>query len=306
MQWGRRVLSVWLAILPAVNTLDAREGFGFNKHTVVITRTKPPLVHFAGTRVSVRGDEQLASVVTGVLNPTFTIATPSDVDINLIVDKLDVHDGWETKTDYEYRQTGSRDEWNAAKGRYEKKGVYASVPVVRHILMASGSLTGHYELRDASGKVVDAGLLNVAFHERYPDGEGAPEPSAVREVLLHDAARTVGARILPTTDIVSVPLPKGIFEEFIPLAESGRWEDYLRAVESVPERGVEQETYRQYAMAVAKEAMAYATPDRDGASHLLAEAVEHCRKAAIDFINAPPPLDRIEASAKAYAAWTIR
>jgi hypothetical protein len=114
-------------------------------------------------------------------------------------------------------------------------------------------------------------------------------------------------------------MPKGSFENFIPLAEAGRWNEYLAAVVAVPElRNRDQEAYRQYALAVAKEGAAYATADRIQAAKLLDEALAHYRN-AIDYnpaeslfrephtslfgTDAGAPLPRIEASVKAYQAW---
>jgi hypothetical protein len=137
--------------------------------------------------------------------------------------------------------------------------------------------------------------------------------------LLHGAAGVVAARIVPTTDRVPVLVPKGSFENFIPLAESGKWEDYLAAVSAVPEmRNRDQEAYRQYALAVAKEGLAYSTADRIRAAKLLDESFTHYKNAA-DFngeeslfreahtslfgTDVAAPLPRVEASVKAYQGW---
>ena len=61
--------------------------------------------------------------------------------------RLDADDNWETKTAYEYKQTGTRDEWNSAKGKYERKPVYQNVPVTKHIKHVQGEVEGTFEIR---------------------------------------------------------------------------------------------------------------------------------------------------------------
>src|SRR5689334_18769796 len=77
------------------------------------------------------------------------------------------------------------------------------------------------------------------------------------------------------------------------------------------------EAYRQYALAVAKEGLAYATTDLPRARALLREAAEHYRTAIQSnpaeklfseehnsiFSSAGAPLPRVETSVQAYEAW---
>ena len=75
-------------------------------------------------------------------------------------------------------------------------------------------------------------------------------------------------------------VPKGSFEAFIPLAETNTWDRYLAAVQSVPEnRSQSQEAYRQYALGLAKEGLAYSTEDPRRANELLQEALKHYQNA---------------------------
>jgi hypothetical protein len=239
--------------------------------------------------------------------------------VRLSLQRLDAGDTWETKTDYEYKQTGTKEEWNSSKGKYERKPVYGNVPVTKRFKNVQGNVEGTFEIRDGKGHVLDHGTFDREFQRKYEGGENAPTREQVMDDLLHDASRIVAARIVPTTDRVPVLVPKGSFENFIPLAESGKWEDYLAAVSAVPEmRSRDQEAYRQYALAVAKEGLAYSTNDRIRASKLLGEALTHYKNAA-DFngeealfreahtslfgTDVAAPLPRIDASVKAYQAW---
>src|SRR5205814_271329 len=132
-------------------------------------------------------------------------------------------------------------------------------------------------------------------------------------------AKKIAARIVPTQSKVTVLVPKGSFENFIPLAESNAWDRYLAAVEAVPpKRDAESEAYRQYALAVAKEGLAYATTtDLVRARELLHQAADHYRNAVQSnpseklfseehnsiFSSAGAPLPRVEANLKSYEAW---
>src|SRR5258708_2057499 len=329
---GSLLLFTMVPFLVCVLPAQAREGFGFTKRAVQMSRTRPPAVNVSGARLrvraaSVRDDDRsdaqsrqkLAADAVTAGDPRIAESVSPDLDVRLTLERLSAEDSWETKTDTEYKQTGTRDEWNASKGKYEKKAVYGNVPVTKHIKVVEGTLAGTFEIRDGKGRVLDSGPMDADFKRKYEGGENAPSRETVRDDLLHDAAGTVAARIVPTKERVAVVLPKGSFENFIPLAEAGKWDEYLAAVVAVPEmRNRDQEAYRQYALAVAKEGAAYATADRIRATKLLDEALAHYRN-AIDYnpaeslfreahtslfgTDAGAPLPRIEASVKAYQAW---
>jgi hypothetical protein len=303
----RRVLSLSVIVLACLDALEAREGFGFSKRAVTMTRTLPPAIKVSGTRLRITTDDALRQFIIDAIvagDPRFTESRQSDIELNVIIDKLDANETSESRIDYEYRQTGTRDEWSGAKGRYEKKPVYASVPVTRRVRVISGTLTARYEIHDARMMLLDSGSLEQKFHEKYVEGETAPSLDAVRDSLQRNAASQLATRIVPTTETVSVVLPKGSFENLIPLAESGEWDEYLRAVEAVAgNHNHETESYRQYALAAAKEAVAYSTKDHAAATRLLNEALQHCRNAAGAHVDTAALLKRIESSANAYAAW---
>ncbi|HEX7420921.1 MAG TPA: hypothetical protein VF505_13615, partial [Thermoanaerobaculia bacterium] len=152
---------------------------------------------------------------------------------------------WEEKTETEYRKTGTKQEWNSKKNRYETKDVYDNVPVQKNVKVLKASLTGTYDILDRTGKVIDSGDLNEDFSKKYDEGKNSATPSKVEDDLMHRAATVVGARLVPTKDRVFVIVPKGSFEAFIPLAESNTWDRYLAAVEAVPaNRNASQEAYR--------------------------------------------------------------
>src|SRR6266516_1536558 len=114
-----------------------REGFGFSKKSITMNRTKPPALNTPARRVKVvatsdrsKESEDAATLKRYteevILGGAGTLATSekAETTIKLTVDRLDSHETWEEKTDYEYRKTGTKREWNSKKNKYETKDVY--------------------------------------------------------------------------------------------------------------------------------------------------------------------------------------
>jgi len=331
MAMSRRVAVLsFVSIVMSVVAAEAREGFGFTKRAVDMTRTIPPSLNVNGTNVTVTANSErsndsddarsLRKYTENILTSgsRFVIASAGDVGITLSLNRLDSHETWETKTEYE-SQPYTRRVYNENKKRYEDKTEYRSVPVEKQVKVVSGTLSGTYTITDGRGGVIDSGLLDSKFSRKYPEGKNSPSPETVEDDLLKKAATNVASKLVPTTDRVSVLMPKGSFEDFIPIAEGGAWDRYLSAVEAVPEkRDRGSEAYRQYALAVAKEAVAYTTTDPKRATDLLREAVQHYENAASYNPNEPlfreryesllsssldPAIVRAKASLARYEAW---
>ncbi len=329
----KRLLTALCVVALAAVPVEAREGFGFKKKAVDIVRTIPPALNTGARRVKVDvssergGDSDDAKTLTryitdAILAGAGTLAESGKPEVTLAIDlgRLESHETWETKTEYEYKQTGTKREWNESKKKYEEKPVYSNVPVTRNIKVVEATLSGSYEVRDKAGEV-DSGSLDQQFREKYSDGTGAPAPSKAEDDLLRRAANVIASRIVPTQDRVTVLVPRASFEALIPYAESGDWKSYLGATEAIPAmRNAKDEAFRQYAMAIAKEALAYAAEDRKQALELLRASVKHYQAAmtgnpgeelfrkgyssllSINTIVAPLP--RANESVNRYAAWT--
>ena len=329
----RKIAFVLTGVALFAASAFAREGFGFSKKSITMNRTKPPALNTAARRVKVvassersKENEDAATlkryIEEVILAGAGTLATSekAEATVKLSVDRLDSHETWEEKTDYEYRKTGTKQEWNAKKNKYETKDVYDNVPVQKNVKVLKASLSGAFDILDRNGKVIDSGDLNEQFSKKYDDGKNSETPSRVEDDLMHKAATVVGARLVPTKDRVFVIVPKGSFEAFIPLAESNTWDRYLASVEAVPEnRNRAQEAYRQYALAVAKEGLAYSTDDPRRATELLQESVDHYQRAIQDnpgetifsqeynsilSSRIGAPLSRARASLTGYQTWT--
>ena len=272
--------------------LSAREGFGFTKKAVQMNRTNPPLLDVGARRVKITATSDRDAVKDDaatlkryaeefILTGGGTMATEKDkgdIRISVALDRLDSHESWETEQRSRTEKTGTKQEWNEKKKKYETKDVYGTVYYSVQIKVMDASLTGTWDLADKNGKILDSGDISETFREKYSEGKGSPAPAAVEDDLLERAAKKIASRIVPTQDTVTLLVPKGSFEDLIPLAEMNAWDRYLAGVEAVkPLRDPRQEAYRQYALGVAKEGLAHmnAIEDTPRAMELLGEAVIH-------------------------------
>ena len=271
--------------------VDAREGFGFTKKAVTMNRLRPPMTTLGARRVKISASAERAAnsddattmrrlVEEAILTGAGTVAgerDKGDVQIKLTLDRLDSHESSATKTKSVYQKVGSHQEWDAKNKKYVTKDDYANVNQSVQVRTLSGSLAGTFDILDKAGKVVESGDLSERYEQTFDEGTTPPTPSKVEDDLLKKAATKVASQLVPTHDRVSVIVPKGSFESLVPLAEMNAWDRYLAGVEAVPEkRDARQEAYRQYALAVAKEGLAYnSVDDRPRILELLREAIKH-------------------------------
>jgi hypothetical protein len=327
----RRLVVLLLAVGIAL-PLFAREGFGFKKKAVELARTIPPSTNAGARRVKVnvtsdrsdaRDDAQTLTryITEAILSGAGTLADSgrAEVTVDVSLDRVESHESYDTETEYVRQQTGTKRKWNDKKQKYEDEPIYSSVPVQKTYKTLTASVTGGFDI-GAGNTDVASGSIDQQFREKYGDGESSRAPSDVEDELMRKAAKAIAAYLVPTQDRVSVLLPRSTFEPFIPLAESGDWTRYLAAVEGVaPNRDLKDEAYRQYAMAVAKEALAYTTDDRKEALALLQRAASHLelaistngteelfRKGYVSLLSSGSigvPLARMNESVAQYEKW---
>jgi len=301
-------------VLAVCANASAREGFGFTKKAADMKMTVPPAINVIGTRVAldVKGDRarELERSIADLIERAGTalkVATPADIHVSVDVDRVDVDHDSRSKVEYVSEQ-------RCCDKNGKKYSV--SVPRTKYYTTVEARLAAEYKITDAKGKVLDDGDVDDSWTKDYD--YTVPSSSETEEALVARAARRVAARIVPTQSKVTVLVPKGSFESFIPLAESNSWDRYLQSVEAVaPMRDPASEAYRQYALAVAKEGLAYAADDVKRARELLREAAAHYRTAIQSnpaeklfseehfslFSSSEAPLPRVEASVKAFEAW---
>jgi hypothetical protein len=245
-----------------------------------------------------------AAVLAGDKN--LQAAPKGDVNVTIALDRLDADQHTESKTEYESQKTKDKN----------GKTTYVSVPTTKDFTHSRGEIGGTYTITDAKGRLFDSGDIDRKWEYDYDYRPLSNEK--VEDLLLKEAADKIAARIVPTKVKTKVLLPKGSFEQFIPLAESGAWDRYLQSVESVaPLRDRASDAYREYALGVANEAAGYSAPDAKTGVALLRKAAEHYRTAVANnpeeklfserysgLLNATSaPIARAEASVKAYEAW---
>ncbi|HUR79504.1 MAG TPA: hypothetical protein VM733_01970 [Thermoanaerobaculia bacterium] len=287
-----RKLSAVLFVLAIGVSAEAREGFGFKKKAVEFDRTIPPATNAGSRRVQVRvnsergGERDDAStlgryITEQILSGAGTIAdSKPEVTIDVDLDRLESHETWETYTDYENRQTGTKREWNEKKQKYEDKPVYTNVAVQKQRKVIDAKIAGVYEV-GARNKSLASGSLDDSYRKTFGDYDHAPAPTTVEDDLLKSAARKIAAQIVPTKERVAVLVPRASFEPLIPLAENQQWDRYLSAVEAMPaKKNGKEEAFRQYALAIAKEALSYQKENRNEALDLLRAAKSHYDTAA--------------------------
>lgn len=330
----KKLLALLASGLLVVTAAEAREGFGFSKKAALMNRTKPPALNLAARRIVVEtaSDRSKESedakalkrlIEEMILNGRGSLAAGEKPEMTIVValDRLVAHETWETKTESEYKKIGEKQVWDDKKKKYKSEDVYGNVNVQKTVKVLDASLTGTFDIEDKKGKIIDSGNLSETIKEKFEEGKSAPSPAKVEETLMQRAATAVASRIVPTTDRVSVLLPRGSFESLVPLAEMNAWDRYLAGVEATaPKSDKKQEAFRQYALGVAKEGLGYASDDRGRALELLSAAVKHYETAAISnpgeklFAQSytsilstgtsAAPLSRASASLTAFEAWT--
>jgi hypothetical protein len=202
--------------------------------------------------------------------------------ISCEITRLDASDGqWETRTSKEYQKTGQRQEWNAKKARYETKDVWNYVQVTKRYKMVKGGVSLSYQARDArTRQTLDAHNIQPAFSNEYMDGNGAPSAHEVREMLIDLAVKELVKRLTPTTELLTVYLPRGKVENFSKLGQAGLWEKMREAVDkmdTLPKPA--DEAYRQFALGSANEALAYQAEQVTDSIKLFEEASINYNKA---------------------------
>ena len=329
---NRKFIALLIAAAVAVPAL-AREGFGFSKKAVSLTRTIPPATNAGARRVKInvtsdRGDavddaktlnRYIGEAILGGAGTLADSGKP-EVTVDVTLDRVDSHETYDTETEYVRQQTGTKRKWNEKKQKYEDEPIYSSVPVQKSYKVVTASVSGAFDIA-ARNTDVASGTIDQQFREKYSDGESSRAPSEIEDDLLRKASTAIVAYLVPTQETVSVLLPRSTFEKFIPLAESGAWDRYLAAVEGVPpNKNPKDEAYRQYALAVAKEALAYQNDDRKEALQLLQAAKSHLdlaissngteelfRKGYVSLLssgNIGVPTSRMNDSLARYEKWT--
>jgi hypothetical protein len=244
-----------LAMLGAPS-LAARDGWGMlgsAEATLVVVR--PARIALGGGRLLLRvtGIEpadgplarRLSSELESELNRRRTALATSAVDAQLIVDVKILAHGHSEHWQRPQSLMSTLAQWSGSSA------LSAQEEVVRTSLRLAYTLT-------AGGRVVDADTLDLASAATVSQGEGAPSASESEEQMLIGASSQLADRLTPTRERVVVRLPRGPLAALAPLAQAGEWVAYRAALERTTSADPQAESYRQYALGLAHEGVAYA------------------------------------------------
>jgi hypothetical protein len=139
---------------------------------------------------------------------------------------------------------------------------------VRHKLTAT-----YAALHANSGASIDSASITLPYEASFDEGHDAPQLEQLASDALDKAANRIVARLTFTRDAMQVLLPEGSLDALKSLAQAGAWNKYLEALEALPPRPKPRdESYRQFALGIAHEALAYAAEDPQIALNYLEQA----------------------------------
>jgi hypothetical protein len=276
----RRLLQmlVMTALLFNAAAASAGEGFGVLRKRANLARMHPPQVRIGGSRISVRVNSQnkkddsaaarLQSLLESELlgsDTTLRIDPKPDVTIDVSVLQSEYSEKWENRTGMRSVQTGTD-----AKGKpvYQLRETTLRFKVVSRIFSVS------FKVNDAKrGKTLAADTIKRTYKNDFEDGNGAPDATALEDADVTGVVNDLTRRLTPTREVIGVLIPRGSLDHVVAFAEAGMWSKYLEAVEKVAaKKNPVDESYRQYAMGIAYEAMGYGADDLDTALKYLEQA----------------------------------
>lgn len=274
-----------LAALLAQPPAQAAEGFGIKRETIPLERISPPVVAITGTQLKVsvkaqnRNHALLASRLESQLeselvqhDPRFKLEEQKpQTTIAATLVQNDYSETTEERKEWEVKPTENE------KGERElkEKEVTSTYKVVSHRLAVS------YVVTDvASKKSLYADTVESTFREAYRFGEGAPSPGEVEGAASSEVVAKVVSTLTPTREQIHVLMVKGSLDRLSNFARGGFWSRYSEALEELePFKKPKDEAYRQYALGLSYEAMAYGADDALTSLRFLERAAEHYNSA---------------------------
>ena len=244
--------------------------FGMTKRKVTLNRKVPPKVYLMNTAIRVDGVgqspqfTQVAQRLGTLLEAELTQHDPRlkpvkdapETIVTATVSRLDNSRTNESRTVPVFKQTGTKQEYNDKKKKYEEKPVFNTVNETHHFVIVKGGSSVAFQVRDAkSGAVLDSDTLSPTYSKEFRDGTGAPDSATVEQLLLQDVVNTVVRRITPTREAIEVMLarPNDQIDDINRLALAGLWSrmsEQLQLTKPVPDN--KKEAYRQYNLGVGR------------------------------------------------------
>lgn len=265
---------------------SAKEGFSMIKTTAILQRTNPPEIYIPGTKIQVNATSSAAegnSVVpllqnlleSSLLNneKRFSVdAQHPQTLIDATVVENSGADRWESRKMLKSFQVGKDDK---GKPKYESREVQVRFRILSHRLVVAYKVTDQPSRRNLA-----ANTWSEEYKKDFEEGNGAPDPATIEGQLAERIVWKIVRQLAPTKEEVGVLLPEGSLKDLNNLAKGRLWGNYLEAIELLPAKSnPKDESYRQYALGVANEALAYAAEDVDAALRYLQEASSHYNQA---------------------------
>lgn len=285
--WSCHVMFLGLLILSLSCPLpaEAKEGFGTKKLTVKLARVRPPDVYISGTRITVRASPQgtykglelqLITALGNDLLGNDSRLTQDDerpqtvIEIAVLENNFD--EGWENRTESRRVKVGTD---SKGKPQYTTRLVQVRYKVIHQVFSTS------YRVEDlVDGAVLDADNIVHSIDEDYREGNNAPTATQLEQDAIAKTVAEIAQRLSPTTEWIGVLLPKGSLKENGNLAKAGLWDRYLEALEGQsPRSKPRDESYRQYALGAAYEALGYSAEQPGSALSYLEQAALHYNEA---------------------------
>jgi hypothetical protein len=265
----------------------AKEGFSMIKTTATLQRTNPPEIYIPGTKIQVNATssaaegnsvvQQLRSLLeSSLLNneKRFSVdAQHPQTLIDTTVVENSGSDRWESRKMIKSFPTGVKDD--KGKQKYESREVDVRFRILSHRLVVAYKVTDQPSRRNLA-----ANTWSEEYKKDFEEGNGAPDPATIEGQLVERIVDKIVRQLAPTKEEVGVLLPEGSLKNLNNLAKGRLWGNYLEAIELLPAKPTpKDESYRQYALGVANEALAYDAEDVDAALRYLQEASSHYNQA---------------------------
>ncbi|MCP3960215.1 MAG: hypothetical protein GY719_20415 [bacterium] len=287
----RALVFAIVALMLPLPATAAKEGFGKKRKILQLSRINPPRVLIRGERVAVevnaadrsyhdvaqRFRAQLASELVGS-DTRFQL--DSDRPETLV--KVEVLQD-EFQTYKEHRQGTQRrkvGEDRNGKAIYRDEKVTITYTTLKHHLRFAYTVT---EARDDATLLADSSQVDYSNVVR--EGATLPTQAEIEGSSLEKAVNEIVRLLAPTREMIEVLLPKGTLAEQISFAEAGLWNRYSESLETMPPLPAAQDdSYRQYGIGLAYEALGYGAESPETTLRYLEKAAEQYNLA----LNANP------------------
>jgi hypothetical protein len=306
-----------------VPSADAK--FGMSKTRVTLKRLRPPEVLLLGETASIemithsrRIPDRHLDRIRGHVQEALRagqgvrlVEDHGDSTVQITVDELDARINDNVTYEDKYVQTGTKQEWNDKKKKYETKAVYGYRREPVRIRTVRGRLDASVRVRTPAGE--GHGDASVSYENEFKGEVKIPSEasseSQLEDYLVEGSGFKAAGVVAYTPDPVEAMLAvDGELKDGNRLAENGLWKEALALWNGRPLKG-DKEAARLHNMGVAHEAIAFSHPP-DSAEHQaeLEQASDFFRKAlALDpgekyFAE---PIQRVQSSLD-YAATSRR